>query len=130
MVRGRSLFMGDSEIDQLFYIFRVLGTPDSTSWVEVERLPDYQFSFPKWMYNEEEFRKKMHPLDEEGFDLIKEMLRYQPESRYTAKSALAHRYLQHIPSDLEPVYNLITVSNAQSNGDRDLEQEALEMMNR
>lgn len=27
-VRGRPLFDGDSEIDQLFRIFRILGTPD------------------------------------------------------------------------------------------------------
>ena len=43
----RALFPGDSEIDQLFKIFRVLGTPDEASWPGVTSLPDYQSFFPR-----------------------------------------------------------------------------------
>ncbi|WOK92908.1 cell division control protein [Canna indica] len=48
MVNQRALFPGDSEIDQLFKIFRVLGTPNEQTWPGVTSLPDFKSSFPKW----------------------------------------------------------------------------------
>ena len=48
MVNGRPLFPGDSEIDELFKIFRLLGTPDDASWPGVTTLPDYKDTFPRW----------------------------------------------------------------------------------
>ena len=38
-------FSGDSEIDQLFRIFRTLGTPDETSWPGVTKMPDFKGKF-------------------------------------------------------------------------------------
>ncbi|KAJ3360794.1 Cyclin-dependent kinase 2 [Kappamyces sp. JEL0680] len=48
MVKKSALFPGDSEIDQLFKIFRILGTPDEDSWPGVTQLPDFKESFPVW----------------------------------------------------------------------------------
>ena len=42
----KSLLPGDSEIDQLFRIFRTLGTADEVSWPGVSKLPDLWF--PSW----------------------------------------------------------------------------------
>lgn len=47
-IMKRSLFPGDSEIDQLYRIFRTLGTPDEDNWPGVTQLPDYKGKFPKW----------------------------------------------------------------------------------
>ena len=44
----RPLFPGDSEIDQLFKIFQLLGTPTEEIWSGVTALPDYQPHFPRW----------------------------------------------------------------------------------
>ena len=46
MMTNKALFPGDSEIDQIFKIFRVLGTPTSDIWPGVEELPDYKEDFP------------------------------------------------------------------------------------
>ena len=46
MMTNKALFPGDSEIDQIFKIFRVLGTPTSEIWPGVEELPDYKEDFP------------------------------------------------------------------------------------
>lgn len=35
MIQKRPLFTGDSEIGQLFRIFRYLGTPNKESWPDV-----------------------------------------------------------------------------------------------
>lgn len=42
MVTGRPLFPGDSEIDQLFRIFRYMGTPNESIWPGVSELPDFK----------------------------------------------------------------------------------------
>lgn len=44
----KPLFAGDSEIDQLFRIFRMLGTPTEQVWPGVTQLPDFRATFPKW----------------------------------------------------------------------------------
>ena len=48
MCTKRPLFPGDSEVDELFRMFRVLGTPNETSWPGVSRLPDWNDDFPRW----------------------------------------------------------------------------------
>jgi serine/threonine protein kinase len=68
MVTRRALFPGDSEIDQLFRIFRTLGTPDEVVWPGVTSVPDYKPSFPKWA--RQDFGKVVPPLDEDGRSLL------------------------------------------------------------
>jgi len=49
MVTKKSSFPGDSEIDQLFKTFRILGTPSQEVWNGINSLPDYQNKvFPQW----------------------------------------------------------------------------------
>ena len=48
MLTRRPLFPGDSEIDQLFRIFRSLGTPSEDRWPGVTKLPDFKPVFPRW----------------------------------------------------------------------------------
>ncbi|KIH49103.1 hypothetical protein ANCDUO_20823, partial [Ancylostoma duodenale] len=108
MVAGIPLFAGDSEIDQLFRIFKILGTPTPELWPGVEKLQDYKRSFPKWSFNERALVAATSPMSEDGVDLLKEMLRYQPETRITAKGALGHRYLRDVamqPPEVAPLLN-------------------------
>jgi hypothetical protein len=44
MATGKPIFPGDSEIDELFRIFRLLGTPTEAVWPGVSSLPDYKVS--------------------------------------------------------------------------------------
>uniref|UniRef100_H3DLL8 cyclin-dependent kinase n=1 Tax=Tetraodon nigroviridis TaxID=99883 RepID=H3DLL8_TETNG len=94
MVTRRALFPGDSEIDQLFRIFRTLGTPDETVWPGVTSLPDYKPSFPKWA--RQELSKVAPLLDEDGRELLGEMLKYDPNKRLSAKNALVHRFFRDV----------------------------------
>ena len=40
--------MSRQEIDEIFKIFRVLGTPTEETWPGVHELPDFKDAFPKW----------------------------------------------------------------------------------
>uniref|UniRef100_A0A2I3H535 Cyclin-dependent kinase 2 n=1 Tax=Nomascus leucogenys TaxID=61853 RepID=A0A2I3H535_NOMLE len=93
-VTRRALFPGDSEIDQLFRIFRTLGTPDEVVWPGVTSMPDYKPSFPKWA--RQDFSKVVPPLDEDGRSLLSQMLHYDPNKRISAKAALAHPFFQDV----------------------------------
>ena len=48
LVKRSPLFLGDSEIDQLYKIFRTLGTPGEEEWPGISELKDYKSTFPKW----------------------------------------------------------------------------------
>ena len=96
MVNGRPLVPGDSEIDELFKIFRLLGTPDARSWPGVDALPDYKDSFPKWPRRN--LAEAVPDLEPAGLDLLAGMLRYAPGDRLTAKAALSHPYFADIAS--------------------------------
>nr|Q80YP0.3 RecName: Full=Cyclin-dependent kinase 3; AltName: Full=Cell division protein kinase 3 [Mus musculus] len=90
MVTGKALFPGDSEIDQLFRIFRTLGTPSEATWPGVSQMPDYQSSFPKW--SRKGLEEIVPSLGPEGKDLLLRLLQYDPSQRISAKTALAHPY--------------------------------------
>jgi len=48
MVKLSPLFNGDSEIDELFRIFRLCGTPTEETWPGVTELEFYGAAFPLW----------------------------------------------------------------------------------
>ena len=91
MLTKHPLFPGDSEIDQLFRIFRTLGTPDELIWPGVTKLPDFKSQFPRW---EPQSLDLILPrtLSDQGKDLFKRLLIYDPAKRLTAKGALDHPY--------------------------------------
>jgi cyclin-dependent kinase 2 len=94
MVNGRPLFPGDSEIDELFKIFRLLGTPDESSWPGVTTMPDYKDTFPRWPARS--LADAVPGLDPAGVDLLRGMLRYAPADRLTAKAAMAHPWFDEV----------------------------------
>jgi cyclin-dependent kinase 2 len=96
MINHAPLFPGDSEIDELFRIFRVLGTPDDGLWRGVEALPDYKTQFPQW--RAKEWKDICPSLDDAGLDLLKQMLQYAPHERISARDACNHRFFD----DYEP----------------------------
>ncbi|XP_002740677.1 cyclin-dependent kinase 2-like [Saccoglossus kowalevskii] len=93
-ITRRALFPGDSEIDQLFRIFRTMGTPDEQTWPGVNKLPDFKSSFPKWP--QQDLSKVVGSLDMDGLDLLRQMLTYEPNKRMSAKTALSHRYFRDV----------------------------------
>ena len=94
MATHKVLFRGDSEIDQLFQIFRVLGTPNENVWPGVSQLPDYNSTFPNW--SPQNLSKYNPQLDEEGIDLLQKLLVYTPEERISAKAALKHEFFRNV----------------------------------
>ncbi|XP_078260403.1 cyclin-dependent kinase 2-like isoform X1 [Rhinoraja longicauda] len=97
-VTRKPLFPGDSEIDQLFRIFRTLGTPNESVWPGVTQLPDYKANFPRW--SRQDFSKILPNLDIDGKDLLMQMLQYDPNKRISAKVAISHRFFRDVTIQL------------------------------
>ena len=74
MVTGHPLFPGDSEIDEIFKIFRLLGTPNEMLWQGVSQLPDFKTNFPKWQPKAlREVVPQTDRLNDAGIDLVQQV---------------------------------------------------------
>jgi len=94
--RGQPLFPGDSEIDQIFKIFRILGTPNEENWPGVRQLPDYKSTFPQW--SRQDIANIVPQLDDAGVDILIAFLIYDTAKRISAKRALIHPYFSDYKS--------------------------------
>ncbi|XP_044738144.1 cyclin-dependent kinase 1 [Chrysoperla carnea] len=98
MATRKPLFQGDSEIDQLFRIFRVLKTPTEEIWPGVTSLPDYKASFPNW--TKDNLDAQIKNMSEDGKDLLRQMLVYDPARRISARDALNHPYFKDVDTTI------------------------------
>ena len=90
----RPLFQGEYDIDQLYKIFQILGTPNIHTWPEVVLLQYYKKSFPQW--NAKNLREVIPNMSGLALDLLTRLLIYDPNQRITAKQALSHPYFKDI----------------------------------
>ncbi|CAO1376011.1 unnamed protein product [Diamesa serratosioi] len=102
MATRKPLFQGDSEIDQLFRMFRILKTPTEEIWPGVTSLPDYKPTFPCWnVYN---LKDQVKHIDANGMDLLQKTLVYDPAFRISAKEMLEHKFFDSIDRNTIPYY--------------------------
>jgi len=90
MVTKRPLFPGDSEVDEIFKIFRILGTPNEDVWPGVTSLQDWNNDFPIWP--QLNIARFVPGLSESGIDLLEQLIAIDPRRRISAKEALNHPY--------------------------------------
>ena len=94
MVTKKPLFPGDSEVDELFKIFRLLGTPDESSWPGVTSLQDWNSSFPVWPALN--VGACVPELSDEGLDLLEQLIVLDPRERLSAQESLRHPFLKEL----------------------------------
>ncbi|XP_050376338.1 cyclin-dependent kinase B2-2-like isoform X2 [Argentina anserina] len=93
LVTKQALFPGDSELQQLLHIFRLLGTPNETMWPGVSKLMNWH-EYPQW--SPQSLSKAVPNLDADGLHLLSEMLQYEPGKRISAKKAMEHPYFDDL----------------------------------
>ena len=126
LVTKKPLFQGDSEIDQIFRIFRydkhfkrneskkkfflikilfsVLRTPNEEIWPGVTELPDFKATFPKWSdFNLEDHVVRLKE-ESDGMDLLKKMVVYSPAGRISAKAAISHSFFNSVDKKALPQF--------------------------
>ncbi|MCO5547596.1 hypothetical protein L7F22_001047 [Adiantum nelumboides] len=93
LAQKKPLFPGNSELQQLMYIFRLLGTPDENIWPGVSKLRDWH-EYPQW--RPQKLVTIVPNLGNVGADLLAKMLQYDPSKRITAKEALQHPFFDDV----------------------------------
>jgi len=99
MATAQALFPGDSEIDTIFKMFRVLGTPTEEVWPGVSQLRDFKQEFPKWQDTHlADVRATGPSLGDAGLELVQECLRFNPVERPSARRLLQHPFFYGVDS--------------------------------
>jgi cyclin-dependent kinase 2 len=112
MATGQALFPGDSEIDTIFRIFQMLGTPTEEMWPGVSTLRDFKQRFPQWADTDfSEVRAAAAEvavragcasvgsdgsLGKVGIDLLRECLKYNMVDRPSARMALQRPFFEGV----------------------------------
>lgn len=89
----RPLFPGASEIDTIFKICQVLGTPKKNDWPEGYQLAGaMNFRWPQCVPNN--LKTLIPNASSEAIQLMRDMLQWDPKKRPTASQALRYPYFQ------------------------------------
>ncbi|KAK4688291.1 cyclin-dependent kinase 7, partial [Tremellales sp. Uapishka_1] len=91
---------GDTDIDQLKKTFHAMGTPTEQDWPGHTSLPDYHVVA---QYPKNPWWNLVASLGKEGMDLAKDLLKYDPSTRLSAKEALQHRFFSSYPRPTAPI---------------------------
>jgi serine/threonine protein kinase len=94
------LFAGTSELDQIYKICSVLGTPNHVTWAEGMRLASQiGFNFPT--FPTMNLSTLIPSASTDAINLLTEMLRFDPQKRPTAQQILQHPYFSNFnPSNI------------------------------
>uniref|UniRef100_A0A0K2UGT8 Protein kinase shaggylike [Nasonia vitripennis] n=1 Tax=Lepeophtheirus salmonis TaxID=72036 RepID=A0A0K2UGT8_LEPSM len=116
LMLGQPIFPGDSGVDQLVEIIKVLGTPTREQIKEMN--PNYtEFKFPQIKAHpwQKVFRARTSP---EAIDLVSRLLEYTPSARILSLQACAHTFFDELREpgtklsngrDLPPLFNFLPV---------------------
>jgi len=89
----KPLFPGSSEVDEIFRIVRVLGTPTKDIWPEGLKLAQaMNFKYPQCVPTS--LKTLIPNASSEALQLIKDCLEWDPKKRPTAQQCLRYPYFQ------------------------------------
>ncbi|XP_041266685.1 cyclin-dependent kinase 16 [Onychostruthus taczanowskii] len=91
MVTGRPLFPGATVEEQLHFIFRLLGTPTEETWPGIGANAEFRaHKYP--LYPPEGLRQHAPRLDQDGADLLGQLLQFEGRRRVPAAEAMGHAF--------------------------------------
>ena len=100
MALGSPIFEGTSELDTIFHIFRLLGTPTEATLPGVASFPylkgEFNPKFPMWPQKpwNESYPLISNLLGPHGIELVASFLVYDPRNRISARMAVQHEFFQ------------------------------------
>ncbi|CAD8147608.1 unnamed protein product [Paramecium pentaurelia] len=95
-LNGFPLFQGDSQVDMLFKIMKLLGTPTDANYFGLSKLPNFMITFPK--FRGEDLTQRIPKLENNqlALELLQSMLQLNPGKRPQAKELLRNQWFDDI----------------------------------
>jgi serine/threonine protein kinase len=90
----------DSEIDQIFKLFKIFGTPTEDSWPGITTLKYFKRSYPVW--KQIDLSTLCPRMDEDALDLFSQMTAFNPTQRISALAALDHPWFDSLDKSKYP----------------------------
>jgi serine/threonine protein kinase len=108
----KPLFIGDSEIDQLFKIMQVFGTFNEDILPGYKSFPFYNQDFPFWKPKGLRNYVMEHAqvlFDENALDLLEKMLVIDPIKRISCREMISHPFFEGVkcPVDYDKIDNML-----------------------
>jgi cyclin-dependent kinase 1 len=100
VLAGRPLFPGSDEMDQLYRVFRALGTPDRDTWPGVVRLSEWRESMPRWPTP----KRPLAELDDESRRLVLSMVVMDPSRRPAVAEVLSDPWFDEVRAQMDRGY--------------------------
>lgn len=95
LMLGQPLFPGESSVDQLIEIIKVLGTPTKEQLQAMN--PNYtEYKFPQIKASTWSKVFRNRPTTPEALDLLSKLVEYVPTNRLTAVEAMAHPFFDEL----------------------------------
>ncbi|KAM4694000.1 serine/threonine-protein kinase ICK isoform 1-T2 [Discoglossus pictus] len=118
----RPLFPGSSEIDTMFKICQVLGTPKKTDWPEGYQLASsMNFRWPQFVPNN--LKTLVPNASSDAIQVMRDMLQWDPKKRPTAAQALRYSYF-HVGQALGTPQRIQDITKQQ----KDLHEKQIPML--
>lgn len=93
MILGKPVFCGESEIEQLLSIFKILGTPTDKIWPGVQNLKDWH-EFPRWPPRN--LNETFIGIEREFIFFLQSLLRLDPTKRASVLLAIDNHFFDDI----------------------------------
>jgi len=99
----KPILPGKNEFEQIDLIFKLLGTPDETTWPACKSMQYYDMILSQTPRKyQSRFEEKFGGLDPMAKDLLRKLLMMDPEKRISADDALDHEYFWTEPLPATP----------------------------
>ena len=99
----KPILPGKNEFEQIDLIFKLLGTPDETTWPGCKSLQYYDMILSQTSRKyQSRFEEKFATLDPTAKDLLRKLLAMDPNNRLSADDALDHEYFWSDPVPATP----------------------------
>lgn len=103
---GNPMFPGESEIDQLYIIQKVLGPLTPEQYDAFLQNPRFSgLSFPDMSKPETLQQKYLHSMPRRAMSFVTRLLQIEPSQRLTGQMCLQHEYFQGLTQEYSAMYN-------------------------
>ena len=101
MYTGKPVFPGNSTINQIEKIIELLGKPSQADVDSLQSVMAKECLNQINLGKKKSFSSAFGMMDREGLDLLRKMLAFNPDQRYSVEEALKHPYLKdfHDPEE-------------------------------